>query len=1443
MRIFSIFILLMGVCFGQQTSPTTFYSNPSDPNYGKLVAPPAATFITANGIGTGTGTGTLTLIATGAATGTATGSGTLTLSLAGGAGNFTGSFTGPLIGNASTATTASALTGTITLGQVSGFGTNVSAILGQPANGANGFVSLDGSGNLNITSGKIEVQSALIVDASGNLYSSGVPSGQLLISGGSTLPISGLSLGSGVSAALGNAANTSGGVLTVGGGVYAPAAGSSSIVTVGTLSAGSIPYSLVTGGPTSLPPSGSAGGALNGTYPNPGVTSVGTGTYVPFLTGGVPSAATSAEIQSIIGAGVYAPALGPFVGQSSGTFTGIGTGTFTGPVNGVTLSTSGPSTAYLNETGSYSTPTSSGGTVTSVSTGNLSPLFTATFTNPTSTPALAFTISNAAQNSVYAGPASGGSGAPSFQTAPTISAANMTSFPTLNQNTTGTATHASSVPLSGVTGLGSNVSTALGNVANTINGIGTPATSGYQIPVAVFPSTPINFVNFGDSRTAGIGGNISGSTFDTTRCFTCDLRSLGIDNTGEPSGGGSGTNPNIILRASGLSAYGGLYPASNIWNLGLGAQITADGLAQYYGAEGVSLAVTWTNSTTATITSSLTPGSSNSIAYVVTATATNGSAILTNITYASGIIAPICVGETVASSASGFTTCAVTKVTNPVPFGVYANSSATIATAYTGTTGTITLYIYHLNQGAIVAGTGISSGATATWSGTTLTLTNGSSTNGTSSTTLFWGGNASNGNHITSTVTTYASAATTLTLPATAASLGIVTGMIAAGPGIVPNTVVTASGSTLTLISPSGASCPTTAAATSPTIDFCLPVFNARATGLYPEYYLGSAHQLSPSVTGYATAYFLDHYGINDTNVTSGIGVSAASTMTSKGSIYALAHGDGYTVISVTTMPCTTTAQFGFSNGSTVTVYNTLVGLERGQTIGGGGSNPDYIFDVASLFQAGANNASSIYTSGLWEYSGVHPSVYGHQLIAQFIAGQFFSQGILTQGGWMNTSSNNALTTTANNFSLTQVISSPGNAGADELVLNGGNVTINSGGGDSSQLTFNSAGGGTNGLFWGGGAGIVQSYNGGTLIITAGGSNPTNFSGTGTYTVNGPINAVGNLAVGGAITGATRLTLNNAAVNQLVVEANASGGQDGGATLYQTASAARQAYFGIFDPSSTFAGAGLAGNAGVNLLTSGVNFAITGSTGSTLLMFTQSTGKLATSGGFSGLTATGTNTQGADTVITSGIGTGTASSAGIELQVTTPTTTGTTTQVALNVLRANSDGSVLIGTGTTTLGGQGNLVFGISGAGILGGTTSTLPSAGIAGYTVTNVVGSGSAVSLTTATSANICDSGSLAAGHYLVSFQANVTSTAATMILGSPMQAGISTTSATLPSSDSVGSFPLALTVGSALNSIPVGSQEITLTSGGHIYGVENVTFTAGTESGYGKLTVIQLP
>lgn len=78
--------------------------------------------------------------------------------------------------------------------------------------------------------------------------------------------------GAGVLTAYGNALNGSGGLVDYDY-LTGTFSGSSNITTVGTLSAGSIPYSLLTGTPSSLPPSGSAGNDLGGTYPNPEVLS------------------------------------------------------------------------------------------------------------------------------------------------------------------------------------------------------------------------------------------------------------------------------------------------------------------------------------------------------------------------------------------------------------------------------------------------------------------------------------------------------------------------------------------------------------------------------------------------------------------------------------------------------------------------------------------------------------------------------------------------------------------------------------------------------------------------------------------------------------------------------------------------------------------------------------------------------------------------------------------------------------------------------------------------------------------------------------------------------------------------------------------------------------------------------------------------------------------
>lgn len=77
-----------------------------------------------------------------------------------------------------------------------------------------------------------------------------------------------------------------------------------------------------------------------------------------------------------------------------------------GSTQALTVDTSG-NMSYASLSGS--------GSVTSFSSGNLSPLFTTSVATATTTPALSFSLSTQAANAVFAGPTSGGSAAPTFR--------------------------------------------------------------------------------------------------------------------------------------------------------------------------------------------------------------------------------------------------------------------------------------------------------------------------------------------------------------------------------------------------------------------------------------------------------------------------------------------------------------------------------------------------------------------------------------------------------------------------------------------------------------------------------------------------------------------------------------------------------------------------------------------------------------------------------------------------------------------------------------------------------------------------------------------------------------------------------------------------------------------------------------------------------------------
>lgn len=102
------------------------------------------------------------------------------------------------------------------------------------------------------------------------------------------------------------------------------------------------------------------------------------------------------------------------------------------------------------------------GSVTSFSAGNLSPLFTTGVANQTSTPALSFTAVNQAPNLFYAGPASGGSAAPTFRAA--VSA----DIPAVNLAASGNGGVSGSLPAAQVSGLGTAATQNTGTSGATI---------------------------------------------------------------------------------------------------------------------------------------------------------------------------------------------------------------------------------------------------------------------------------------------------------------------------------------------------------------------------------------------------------------------------------------------------------------------------------------------------------------------------------------------------------------------------------------------------------------------------------------------------------------------------------------------------------------------------------------------------------------------------------------------------------------------------------------------------------------------------------------------------------------------------------------------------------------------------------------------------------------
>jgi hypothetical protein len=164
---------------------------------------------------------------------------------------------------------------------------------------------------------------------------------------------------------------------------------------------------------------------------------------------------------------------------------------------------------------------------------------------------------------------------------------------------------------------------------------------------------------------------------------------------------------------------------------------------------------------------------------------------------------------------------------------------------------------------------------------------------------------------------------------------------------------------------------------------------------------------------------------------------------------------------------------------------------------------------------------------------------------------------------------------------------------------------------------------------------------------------------------------------------------------------------------------------------------------------------------------------------------------------------------------------------------ANSAGS-LEATNGTFLG-----TLAVTGAstltgGIVGTTAAGNATAGNLGEYVPSLIASGSAVSLTTATAANVT-SISLTAGDWDVGGNVNFTETTSTVTARS---AGISTTTATLPTDGSEAYCGVQSTLTSEINTISLPRKRINVSSTTTVYLVGSATFSAGTCAGFGTIT-----
>jgi hypothetical protein len=215
------------------------------------------------------------------------------------------------------------------------------------------------------------------------------------------------------------------------------------------------------------------------------------------------------------------------------------------------------------------------GTVTTFSAGALSPLFTTSVATATTTPALSFSLSNAAQNSVFAGPSTGGTGAPSYRALVAADIPALAYIATGLMTTLGDIIYENATPAPAR--LAGNTTTTKEYLSQTGNGTISAAPAWAQINYAditgTTPTPPTGTVLWSALGNAAANLTLANAAFTTTFNQTSAVAWLWANTT---TGTALTTNASPLLEVA-ANYWTGSASAADVWTIGTSLAVGTNG--------------------------------------------------------------------------------------------------------------------------------------------------------------------------------------------------------------------------------------------------------------------------------------------------------------------------------------------------------------------------------------------------------------------------------------------------------------------------------------------------------------------------------------------------------------------------------------------------------------------------------------------------------------------------------------------------------------------------------------------------------------------------------------------------------------------------------------------------------------------------------------------------